>query len=562
MIKLSALLGGLMLYVLSVSAQDTTLTTEIIARGGRNSPTDITGNFDAFDTGDSIRIQIAANGKDSIKQIELFSNNDRVGIDYLIDTIINPVFSYFTVNYNEVSTIELKAVVTDKDDDTDTSEVITIYINPKGASPLEDIIVETYYIADAADAQGSIDNDGGILPEGSVTYRVFIDMLPGWEYQALYGLPNQELKIATSTSFFNNEDRGASTPSYSKSQAEDNTVMLDSWFSSGAAANGQMGVLKSEDNGIDNIVNGDGLLQNDISAIGTALTSQDGMIAGSPQGVTFVGVETEVNEVFDATSQAGNSFSTTTGSIASLNGSSGPFESNRVLVGQFTTDGVFSFELNIQIGKIAGGNPINYVAKNPDEDDLVCLPCSYPQAGIAITSPSNGTIFTTTDTVKITASVTGLDTITNVEFFANGTKIGEDATAPYAYNWPGEDSAKSYDLTAVSTNSNGMKDTSSVVTIDIEFPTFIQYQNNIASMILFPSPTHDNLTISIHLEEESTEANYTIYDLLGKVVLFKNLSSISSSYKESIDVSYFSRGQYFLKLTTDKGTATQKIIKY
>ena len=46
---------------------------------------------------------------------------------------------------------------------------------------LENITVEKYYVSNAADAAGSV----GVLPTGSVTYRVYADMLPGYNLQAI-----------------------------------------------------------------------------------------------------------------------------------------------------------------------------------------------------------------------------------------------------------------------------------------------------------------------------------------------------------------------------------------
>ena len=125
---------------------------------------------------------------------------------------------------------------------------------------LEKIIVEKYYITDANDA--SANGSDGILPVNSTTYRIYVDMLPGYKFQAAYGVEKHELRIATSTTFFNNEDRGSTTPSYTKNQAKNNTVMLDSWLSVGAACVGQVGVLKSDDDGVSTIVNSAGLLKN------------------------------------------------------------------------------------------------------------------------------------------------------------------------------------------------------------------------------------------------------------------------------------------------------------
>ena len=72
------------------------------------------------------------------------------------------------------------------------------------AQGLENIIVEKYYVSDAVDAAGS----SGALPVGSVTYRVYADLAPNYVFQAIYGnlSPSHELKVTSSTTFFNNEE--------------------------------------------------------------------------------------------------------------------------------------------------------------------------------------------------------------------------------------------------------------------------------------------------------------------------------------------------------------------
>lgn len=241
-------------------------------------------------------------------------------------------------------------------------------VEPAG---LENVIVETYYVSEGSDDIFD-DSDNGKLVPGSVTYRIYLDMLPGYKFQSLYGsqlTPNtgfHELKITTSTYFFNNQDRGATTPaSLTTSQWQDNTVALDSWFSAGGVTNKTVGVLKSDDtNG--SLGNKENLLQGSSSLAGIPVKTQDGMIAlasGSPDLVTFVGLTNEL-DVFDGTNQAGNSFVTADGSVASLKGSVGPTADNRLLIGQFTTDGTFYFELNVQLGT-PNGYVQNFVAKNP-----------------------------------------------------------------------------------------------------------------------------------------------------------------------------------------------------
>ena len=77
-------------------------------------------------------------------------------------------------------------------------------------SGLDSIIVEKYYVADSTDSYASLNATAGILPIGSVTYRLYADLAPGYNFQALYGVnsPQHELRFSTTTSFFNNEDRG------------------------------------------------------------------------------------------------------------------------------------------------------------------------------------------------------------------------------------------------------------------------------------------------------------------------------------------------------------------
>ena len=241
---------------------------------------------------------------------------------------------------------------------------------------LENIIVEKYYISDANDA--TVNDVGGVLPVGSVTYRVYVDMLPDYKMQAVFGIPGHELRIATTTLFFNNEDRGAISPTYTKNQAKNNTVMLDSWISVGAACAGNFGVLKSDDDGVANNTNNDGVLQNNNIDAGIPLTLQDGMVTGTPQTLTSLGIDAQLT-MFDNINDGTNGpvFSTSDGSWAALSGATGPNPAtNMVLIGQFTTDGVFSFELNIQLGTPSGGVE-RYVAVNPINTEILFPALTY-----------------------------------------------------------------------------------------------------------------------------------------------------------------------------------------
>ncbi|MBK7964584.1 MAG: hypothetical protein IPK10_04315 [Bacteroidetes bacterium] len=241
-----------------------------------------------------------------------------------------------------------------------------------GQNGLEGIIVEKYYISNAADAAGS----SGVLPSGSTTYRIFIDLLPGYTFQAAYGVANHELRFQTTTSFFNKEDYGATTPTFSKTNARNNTVMLDSWLSGGASCGSNYGILKTEDGvaGGTNVINANGILANNDPIAGIPLTTQDGIYAGTTPSVTVLGFTPSELNVIDATSNVGNLISTYNASWAVLGGSTGPIPSvNKILIAQFTTNGTFSFKLNIQIGTPTPGVSQNFVAENATGSEILFL---------------------------------------------------------------------------------------------------------------------------------------------------------------------------------------------
>jgi hypothetical protein len=231
---------------------------------------------------------------------------------------------------------------------------------------LDGIVAEKYYVSNAADAAGSI----GTLPAGSVTWRLYVDLSPGFSLQAVYGVAGHPLVLNTTTTFFNNEDRGSFIPAWTKAQAAGNTIMLDSYLSLGSVTTpgtgSEWGVLKTEDNATANIVNSNGILQNNDPSAGLPLTSRDGFLTGNTPSITFVGITTPGDlNMFDNTSQVGNSFTTTNGSIAALTGVTGPTSSNRVLVAQLTSTGIVHYELNLQIKNNSTGAISNYVALNP-----------------------------------------------------------------------------------------------------------------------------------------------------------------------------------------------------
>lgn len=239
------------------------------------------------------------------------------------------------------------------------------------AQGLEGIIVEKYYISDAADSIDAAENFAVTpLRVGSVTYRVYADLLPGYEVIQIFGSAEHELRFETTTDFYNDPNYGFSVyQGTSVNNTRKNTTLIDSYLTIGGVANGLLGVPKDEDTD-GTIGNLQGILANADSDAGLPITGDtgvDGLMPGTPIVPNVLGLTTEL-DVLDQT--AGNVFSTVGGTIAALGGMAGVTESNRVLVGQFTTFGTFSFKLNLQLGTPVAGESEVYVAENPGADEL------------------------------------------------------------------------------------------------------------------------------------------------------------------------------------------------
>ena len=242
-----------------------------------------------------------------------------------------------------------------------------------GQNGLEKIIVEKYYTSSDKDTASNY--YAGKLPINSTTYRIYVDMLPGYKFQAAYGSPEHELKMVTSTSFFNNTDHGSTIPNTIPYRTlRKNTVMLDSWISVGAAGEDCVGVLKESDDSLETIIHEKKFLQNKNQIVGIPLTERDGLIHnGKAPRPMFFNLDSAVT-IFSGYKN-GNIFSVKNGAWACLSGAYGidSLKTNRVLIAQITTDGDFSFELNIQIGTPKPGVSQKYVARNPIGDEI-CIP--------------------------------------------------------------------------------------------------------------------------------------------------------------------------------------------
>lgn len=209
---------------------------------------------------------------------------------------------------------------------------------------IEDIIVEEYCSSSDPEVLAAFGAEPGTT---LTTYRIFVDMAPGYKMQAVFGNMKHPLIISTEGKIYNHLDQGVDAGNWMNGRRmAEKALFMDSFLSISTVSNSACAVLKSEDE------DGSFLEHED-------LKEADGLMAHKPNGVQLVRMEATE---FDNTSEY-NSLETSDGCWAVLGGAEGPTEHNRVLIAQITTDGAFSFKMNVQLGLPSGGAE-QYVAEN------------------------------------------------------------------------------------------------------------------------------------------------------------------------------------------------------
>lgn len=251
-------------------------------------------------------------------------------------------------------------------------------------SQLEKLIVETYYVSDANDAT---DEFGGGLEEGSTTYRVYVDLLPGSRIVSIYGDEAHPFSIQSTETFFNHLSDGQTfAKDFVRARYLEGTVALDTWLTLGQTTKLQggrtfYGILKNQDDdgsfiGGENNDGGSeavagGLLINNSPLAGSPLTETDGM-----DTLNYTPTDWFSFGLIDFIS---GEDTTMFGSINARNGfysenftlsNSGVYgvipDSNQVLIAQLTTKGELSFSMNIEVEYLENGEWVSavYVGTN------------------------------------------------------------------------------------------------------------------------------------------------------------------------------------------------------
>ena len=339
--------------------------------------------------------------------------------------------------------------------------VLFFSANVYSQNNLEGIIVEKYYQANAADVTAA----GSGLTTNHIVFRVYADLAQGWkvlQVQGAAGSPTRPLKVATTTSFYNNNGAAINSVSW-----------LDSYFALGAVGNNMLGILKTDD-AAGSILTASTALQNDPGTCfggpiyGT--TGKDGVTTGTDVAPSLLGFTGS----FAAQGALTTNVDNVNGSWYDFGGSTSGTESttNKVLIGQFTTDGIFSFNINIQIKNFTTGASEDYVYGNAQGSEILktflnytFVPNVLPTLSFGTAVPTgSGQITGSSRTFNLTsADPTVGGSLTSVKLYAapvTGSTVGTPVllgnatlgTAP-AYSYAHTFSTNgTYQISAVSTD--------------------------------------------------------------------------------------------------------------
>jgi hypothetical protein len=355
-----------------------------------------------------------------------------------------------------------------------------------GQNGLERIRVEKYHVATQADHDLSVSLDGadGVTPleVGAVTYRIYVDMLPGYRMQFAYWNENHSLEIISANEIYNRS--GSSyKPNYTRNSLLSSTVInnYDSWVSMGSATSvntTQANWVVRKDLDSDGTVDGYyftggtgypalGPIAPDV-ATAQASELQNLLGDGSANGTQFI--------------KGGDGQFLLAGSWYNIGtASSSPSvyptgTNNEVCIAQITTLGRFQFKLNIQVVRNSDNVSEYYVHSNPGltstgvaERTLSSLTYDSQNEPVAPTvtlsaSPASGRLNSVIALTATPADANGINTIDSVVFLNGTTRLGRVTSSPYTLNYTLTANAS---FTAVVYDNTLLSGTSPVVPVNI-----------------------------------------------------------------------------------------------
>jgi hypothetical protein len=427
--------------------------------------------------------------------------------------------------------------------------VLFLFIGINTQAQIQNVIVEKYYVADAADIANT---DGGQLQPGAVTYRVYVDLESGSKISRIFADSLHLLKFKSSQPFFNNDtlstfNGGTYGFKINRNDLAINTVGLDSWISIGAATNKHHGILKTEDtNGseVGGTNNDQNLLSNTDPSVGIPLTTQDGLILSSVLVSNYLvgGDLPAINSLNDSTifgSDTATAFISANATLQFNGGVLGQGPSNNVLIGQFTTAGQLEFELNITVIDSTGAT-INYVASG---NDTVIQNSIYKSLPILKYPPQCGCLdpnyieYSAQNACSDSSKCLTLVKLGCMDVLACNYDADANYSVPEMCCYPGY--CNDRDIAFVCPDIN--------------------LGNRVMSV--YPNPATSDITISLDGDKNIGDAQFILMNSFGKEILNFSDNVSEGSWTKNISLTNLVSGIYILKCLSQDAIQTQVIIK-
>ena len=177
---------------------------------------------------------------------------------------------------------------------------------------------------------------------------------------------------------------------------------------------------------------------------------------------------------------------------------------------------------------------------------------------VALTAPTAGATYDALASINLTADATDPDgSVTLVEFFNGATKLGEDSSAPYTFNWT-DVITGSYSLTAKATDNATSAATSAAVAISVT------NVDNVAPTVAITAPTNGSSAapgVSLGLTATASDTD----GIISKVEFFDGATLLGedTSAPFTFTVAALATGAHtFTAKATDNdaGTTTSSVV--
>jgi hypothetical protein len=420
-------------------------------------------------------------------------------------------------------------------------------VNIQVQAQLENVIVEKYYVADSADAS---DTTTGVLAQGAVTYRIYIDLKPGYKLIKLFGDTEHRIRIASDAPFFNHVDGKTFAYDFTKSSYGTTTLALDTWLTLGQttrkAAKTYGGVLKSSDKEgtfIGGSNNDADLLSNEDPAAGIPLTQKDGMalMTAIPTGWIDYGIldinsGTNDDSTIFGSLKKGIEFKSNDMNLINSGTTGVDPDSNQILVAQLTTKGKLTFDLNIQV-LTPTNSIITYVSSGKDNvmtDTYYSAKLSYPPA-CGCTDPH----YLEYNKAFVCQEANSCKTL-----------IVCGCTDPLACNY---NSNANVNIPALCCYPGSCNDRD----ITVVCPAI----SNTVELNIYPNPADDVFNLQISGNKQDHDIKYSIYDSYGVIKLEKIITSFTGTSQQQVDISTFTSGLYWVRLSVGGITSNKMFMK-